>query len=107
MQHAKPTEAKRSKPQPAEARAEQEAGSRYQRLYAEARRLMDAGDYEKARQLLNTGGSSDEMKNAKGVCLMRLGHFEDALRVYRNLVLQSGTMWMRPDASVSGTRCTR
>jgi tetratricopeptide (TPR) repeat protein len=79
---------------------EEVSGNRQQRLYAEARQWMAAGDYEKARQILNASSASDEMKNAKGVCLMRLGRHEEALRIYRNLVLQSGTMWMRPDVHI-------
>jgi tetratricopeptide (TPR) repeat protein len=110
MQHGKLREKRQTQPQPAKTgqndhpqtdRHESESGSRMQRIYVDARRCMDAGDYEKARQILNAGGSSDDMKNAKGVCLMRLGQFDEALRLYRNLVLQSGTMWMRPDVPVT------
>jgi|GEM_PF-1468347 len=108
MQHSKHQEPNRQKPPRAEGRrnedpspGEAEAGSRQQRQFADARHWMEAGDYEKARHILNASSASDEMKNTKGVCLMRLGHYDDALRLYRNLVLQSGTMWMRPDVPVA------
>ena len=56
-----------------------------------------AGHYEKALGILATGGSTPPVQNARGVCLLRLGRYEDAVRLYRGLVLQAGGTWSKAD----------
>jgi hypothetical protein len=58
---------------------------------------IEAGHYEKALNVLAGGGSIPSVQNARGVCLMRLGRYEDAVRLYRGLVLQAGGTWARAD----------
>jgi hypothetical protein len=53
--------------------------------------------YDKAIDLLNAAGRERQLLNAKGVCLMRLGRFQDAMRLYYSLVLSPGCTWTRPD----------
>lgn len=84
----------------AQADGERPPVSETERLYQRARRLIEAGEYEKALGMLNTHASSDRLKNAMGVCLMRMRRVSAAIRVYRDLVLSAGCTWMRPDLPV-------
>ena len=52
--------------------------------------------YEKALKLATSAGHIPDVRNAKGVCLLRLGRFEEAVAVYRELVVNPGTTSMRP-----------
>lgn len=67
------------------------------RLLDKARRLIDAGDFEKAFALLKGSTTDDAQKNVRGICLMRMGKYEAALQLYRSLLLHSGSTWMRPN----------
>ena len=60
-------------------------------------RQMAEGDYEKALNLLLAAGKSPPIINARGVCLLRLGRPEAAIRAFRDLVLNPGSTWTRPD----------
>jgi tetratricopeptide (TPR) repeat protein len=62
-----------------------------------ALRQMTAGEYEKALDLLLAAGKNPRILNARGVCLLRLGRFESAVRALRELVLNPGSTWMRSD----------
>jgi tetratricopeptide (TPR) repeat protein len=62
-----------------------------------ALRQMAAGQYEKALDLLLAAGKNPRILNARGVCLLRLGRFEAAMRALRELVLNPGSTWMRSD----------
>lgn len=54
--------------------------------------------YEKALSLTTRRGGQDlEIVNARGVCLMRLGKYNEAVVLFRNLVLQPGCVWTRKD----------
>lgn len=54
--------------------------------------------YEKALSISGKQGGQDlAVVNARGVCLMRLGRHEEAVALFRNLVLQPGCTWMRGD----------
>ncbi len=53
--------------------------------------------YDKAIDLLKSADRDPQLLNAQGVCLMRLGRFEEAMRLYYGLVLNPGCTWMRPD----------
>lgn len=63
-------------------------------------RLADAGDYQAALGLLRDSNRQPLLRNARGVCLLRLGRIDDAVRVFRDLVLQPGCTWMRPELPV-------
>ncbi len=70
-------------------------------LVTKAARLSDAGDSEEALRVLSRdNGSSAEVRNAQGVCLMRLGRVDDAVRVFRSLVLQPGCTWMKAELRI-------
>ncbi|MEZ6073158.1 MAG: tetratricopeptide repeat protein [Pirellulales bacterium] len=43
------------------------------------------------------GGQELSVINARGVCLMRIGKIDEAVTLFRNLVLQPGCIWMRKD----------
>ncbi|MEZ6067102.1 MAG: hypothetical protein R3B90_15685 [Planctomycetaceae bacterium] len=67
------------------------------KIYA---RLAD-GKVEEAMSLASSAGSSDaRFRNAKAVCLMRLGRYSDAVQVLRQFVLESGGTWLRRDLPV-------
>ena len=61
-------------------------------------RLAEAGQLEAA---LEKCTSSDipamELRNARAVCLMRLGRSEEALTLYRGFVLHPGCTWLKSD----------
>ncbi len=60
-------------------------------------RLALAGRYSEALESLSRAGKEPEVINARGVCLLRLGKVDEAIRVYRSLVLMPGCTWMRPE----------
>jgi hypothetical protein len=62
-----------------------------------ALRYADAGEYEKAFDQLANAGKSPQVMNARGVCLLRLGRFDAATRIFREFLLNPGSTWMRPD----------
>lgn len=51
---------------------------------------------ELARLQLNT----DAVRNARGVCLIRIGRYDDAIQMFRRLVLAPGCTWMKTDLPV-------
>lgn len=51
---------------------------------------------ELARLQLNT----DAVRNARGVCLLRIGRYDDAIQLFRRLVLAPGCTWMKTDLPV-------
>jgi hypothetical protein len=66
---------------------------------AKVRALLDAGRAQEAFDLLNARESGDPLlKNARGVCLLRLGLPDLAVRVFRQLCLASGGFMLREDA---------
>lgn len=57
--------------------------------------------YDKAISLSGRQGGQDmEIVNARGVCLMRTGRYDEAVALFRNLVLQPGCTWMRKERPV-------
>lgn len=63
--------------------------------------LADAGNSERALLLVRSvGKSSDASVNARCVCLMRLGRFEEARDLMRGVAIQQGTTWMKPETPV-------
>jgi len=64
-----------------------------------ALKLIALGKYQKAVDLLNAKAIREgRHQNLKGVCLMRLGMHDEAVRVFRSICLNPGCTWMRPDA---------
>lgn len=59
------------------------------------RRLIDEGNFSEAQRISKARIGHDELTNIRGVCLMRMGKHEEALRTYRGLVLQSGSVLLR------------
>jgi tetratricopeptide (TPR) repeat protein len=56
-------------------------------FHAHLQPLLENGEYDKALAYLNRlGHENDFIRNAKGVCLMRLGEIDAALKVLRELV---------------------
>jgi len=58
---------------------------------------FQAGQYDKALGVLASGDNSPQIHNARGVCLLRLGRYEEAVRLYRGLVLHAGGTWSKSD----------
>ena len=64
-------------------------------------RTADAGHLENALHLLAAANqNTNETRNARGVCLMRIGRISDAVRTLRSLVLAPNCTWMKPDLPV-------
>lgn len=60
---------------------------------------MDAGRAKEALDAVRTHSGTDaSLKNLHGVCLMRTGFTADAVRLYRQLVLSSNGVTLRPEA---------
>ena len=68
-----------------------------QETYDRVLRHVANGNYPKALDLLRSAGREPRLRNAIGVCLMRLGRTDEAVRIYRDLVLTAGCTWLRPD----------
>lgn len=63
--------------------------------------LADASSPDMALALLNHSRSQvDFLKNARGVCLLRVGDIEGAVHLFRSLVLASGCTWMKTESPV-------
>lgn len=59
-------------------------------------RFAETGQYDKALDLLRKAGPDFRFRNALGVCLLRVGRTADAVRIFRDIVLQPGCTWTRP-----------
>ncbi|MCC9605759.1 tetratricopeptide repeat protein [Blastopirellula sp. JC732] len=66
-------------------------------LLGRAKRYVRQKDYVAALQMLGNGGHDPEVKNARGVCLLRMGRYTEALQFYRGMLLRSGCIVMRPE----------
>ena len=62
--------------------------------------LIQKKDYVGAANMLGSAGHDTQVRNVLGVCLMRLGRIDEAVKIYRSFVLQPGTVYER--ANVSG-----
>ncbi|MCA9111355.1 MAG: hypothetical protein KDA52_15485 [Planctomycetaceae bacterium] len=70
-------------------------------LIDKAVRLVDTGQLEQAIKVLASSNlNTHAIRNARGVCLMRLGRVADAVQLYRSLVLMQGCTWMNPELPV-------
>ena len=59
--------------------------------------LAAAGEPARALKLVQIPGHDIALKNAKGVCLLRLGQYPAAISLFREMVFKSGCSWVRPD----------
>ncbi|MFN3152940.1 tetratricopeptide repeat protein [Bremerella sp.] len=64
---------------------------------ARVKHLIQQKKYALAIDQLHPAGHDVVLKNAKGVCLLRLGHYAAAVNLYRELVFKPGCVWVRPD----------
>ena len=82
----------------ANAAADAAPASPAQVLIEQARHLLDVGKPQEAFDLINAKGSgAPAMKNARGVCLMRMQQPALAVRTYRSLVLDHNGISLRTD----------
>jgi len=56
-----------------------------------------SGHYREAAELAGPALTLREIQNAKGVCLLRLGRIEEAIHLFRCLVLTPGSTFVRAD----------
>ena len=66
--------------------------------------LMRQGEYRAAAGLLRAAGYDPEVRNLLGVCLIRLGEYEQAVQVYRQFVLLPNSVLERPNMSDANKR---
>lgn len=66
-------------------------------LLSKVKRYVQQQDYAAALQLLGNPGYNTELRNARGVCLLRLGCYTEAIQWYRATLLRSGSITMRSD----------
>jgi hypothetical protein len=63
------------------------------------RALLAAGQVEEVQRLVSHRDFCDpELKNAAGVCLLRLGKYAEAVTLFRSLALAANQVNLRPDA---------
>lgn len=60
-------------------------------------RYAEAGDVAGAMTIMRKGRLDEPMRNALGVCNLRLGRGDEAVRLFRELVLKAGCTWTRPN----------
>jgi hypothetical protein len=71
------------------------------RLLAEVLKEADKKHYDRAISLSRKHGCQDpDIINARGVCLMRTDKYDEAIVLFRGLVLEPGCTWMRRDRPV-------
>lgn len=80
---------------------EVQVSERVQALYRKAVHLLESGRVREALEAVRTNASSDPaLKNLFGVCLLRAGQADDAVKLYRQLVMSSAGLTLRPEAPV-------
>ena len=79
--------------------AEHQPSERVAGIYRKVVSLLEAGRAKEALDAVRThSGTDPSLKNLHGVCLMRAGFASDAVRLYRQLVLSSNGVTLRPEA---------
>ncbi|MGB7327766.1 MAG: tetratricopeptide repeat protein [Rubripirellula sp.] len=66
--------------------------------------LIQKGNYSAAVDFLAASGRDPSVRNALGVCLMRLGEIDRAVEVFRSFVLVPGTVSERSEVSNASKR---
>ena len=74
-----------------------EYSTRVDEILHRVRQMAALQHYDQALNYLSSVERARQVLNAKGVCLIRLGRFEEAMRLYYGLVLNPGCTWMRPE----------
>jgi hypothetical protein len=59
--------------------------------------FVQSREYEKALEILDAEPSTPQVRNARGVCLLRLGRYEVALQLFRGLVMDADGTRVRSD----------
>jgi tetratricopeptide (TPR) repeat protein len=72
-----------------------------QAAYNRVLRHVANGNYQKALELLRSAGREPRMQNVVGVCLLRMGRAEEAVRIFRDLVLAPGIMGLKPETPLT------
>lgn len=62
-----------------------------------AQRLIRQSNYNAALEVAFHPGPDVQLRNAKGVCLLRLGQAHAAVVLYREIVFKPGCSWVRPE----------
>lgn len=62
-----------------------------------AHRLIRQRNYNAALEVAFHPGPDAQLRNAKGVCLLRLGQGTAAVTHYREIVFKPGCSWVRPE----------
>ncbi|MCA9038779.1 MAG: hypothetical protein KDA65_00390 [Planctomycetaceae bacterium] len=63
--------------------------------------LVDSGHYQDALHMLSSGNTTlPEIRNARGVCLMRMKRYRESLDLFKSLVIPLNCTWMRPELPV-------
>jgi len=62
--------------------------------YLKALNHLNKGEVEAALQLCANNGGEPALTNLQGVCLLRLGKYEQAASLFRGLVVQPGAGWL-------------
>ncbi|MEX0718458.1 MAG: hypothetical protein WD066_17825 [Planctomycetaceae bacterium] len=75
--------------------AHEPAESAHAATLRKVRTLVEAGRLQDAFDLANRGAADALLKNARGVCLLRMQRPEQAVRVYRELTLTGGGIVIR------------
>ncbi len=63
--------------------------------------LAESAKYDAALAQLRDHLHQPAFRNVQGVCLMRMGRSEQAIRVFRGLVLEPGCTWTKPNAPLA------
>lgn len=72
-----------------------------EQLVDEVRRLLDMDHARQAFDLINARGSGEDVvRNARAVCCLRMGNYEQGLRLLRELVVHRGRVDLREDVPV-------
>ncbi|MBN2064537.1 MAG: CDC27 family protein [Sedimentisphaerales bacterium] len=72
-----------------------------QEITLHTRELLEQGKYQEALQYLKkTGKRNHQLDNIRGVCLIRLGQYEEAISVLKEIVFQ-GNICIPQDTPVS------
>lgn len=66
-------------------------------MYRRVMQHVNRGDYQKALDVLRSAGRDVRLHNAIGVCLLRIGRYDEAVRIFRDLALAPGTVRLKTE----------
>ena len=79
------------------ARETQDPSSATQTVLQRSGEFIQQRDYVSAAELLRSAGHDLQVRNLLGICLMRIGEYEQAVQVFRQVVLAPGGIQLRTD----------